>query len=321
VPARLHSLGLLALTLVLASGCAHQRCSSHALAVQVLGSGGPIADDARASSAYLVWVEGRARVLIDAGGGSFVRFGQAGAQLEDLELVGLSHLHVDHSAELPTLLKSGFFSARARPLIVAGPTGAGSFPGTRGWLEALVGSAGAYAYLDWVLDPERGRWTVEVVELDHTAGTPIELPLVPSAPLAEGTRGIRVTALGVDHGPVPALAYRVEIDEHVIVFGGDQTGDGPGFVEFAAGAELLIMHHAVGASPDPASARLHATPARIAEIADAAGVETLVLSHHMARSLAELDDSRASIRAGFDGRLEIAEDLACYPLASGRARP
>ncbi|MDH3622059.1 MAG: MBL fold metallo-hydrolase, partial [Gammaproteobacteria bacterium] len=66
------------------------------VALQVLGSGGPIADDGRASSAYLVWVDGRARVLIDAGGGSFLRFGEAGARFEDLDFVGLSHLHTDH---------------------------------------------------------------------------------------------------------------------------------------------------------------------------------------------------------------------------------
>jgi len=37
-------------------------CTEHdGVAVQVLGSGGPIADDARASSGYLVWVDGRAR--------------------------------------------------------------------------------------------------------------------------------------------------------------------------------------------------------------------------------------------------------------------
>ena len=56
-------------------------CKDAALAVQVLGSGGPVADSARASSGYLVWDHGRARVLIDAGGGTFQRFGAAGARI------------------------------------------------------------------------------------------------------------------------------------------------------------------------------------------------------------------------------------------------
>ena len=46
--------------------------------LQVLGSGGPIADDGRASSGYLLWKDGQARVLIDTGGGIFLRFGEAG---------------------------------------------------------------------------------------------------------------------------------------------------------------------------------------------------------------------------------------------------
>ena len=84
------------------------------VAVQVLGSGGPIADDARASAAYLVWVEGSSLALIDAGGGAFLRFGEAGARFEALDFIGLSHFHTDHSADFPALLKSGRSPSRAR---------------------------------------------------------------------------------------------------------------------------------------------------------------------------------------------------------------
>ena len=38
------------------------------ITLQVLGSGGPIADDGRASSGYLVWFDGKSRFLVDAGG-------------------------------------------------------------------------------------------------------------------------------------------------------------------------------------------------------------------------------------------------------------
>ena len=67
--------------------------------LQVLGSGGPIADDGRASTGYLVWVDGKSRALIDTGGGIFLRFGEAGASFADLDFIGLSHLHTDHSAD------------------------------------------------------------------------------------------------------------------------------------------------------------------------------------------------------------------------------
>ena len=48
-------------------------CTGKGTSLQILGSGGPIADDNRASSSYLIWHEGRARVLVDIGGGSFLR--------------------------------------------------------------------------------------------------------------------------------------------------------------------------------------------------------------------------------------------------------
>jgi hypothetical protein len=52
------------------------------IAVQVLGSGGPDSNDARASSGYLLWLDGEARLLVDAGGGVFLRFGEAKAKFE-----------------------------------------------------------------------------------------------------------------------------------------------------------------------------------------------------------------------------------------------
>ncbi|MBK1621822.1 hypothetical protein CKO42_26275, partial [Lamprobacter modestohalophilus] len=50
------------------------------VAVQVLGSGGPEAQQERTSAGYLLWLEGKARVLVDLGGGSFARYGASGAR-------------------------------------------------------------------------------------------------------------------------------------------------------------------------------------------------------------------------------------------------
>jgi hypothetical protein len=42
-----------------------QTCGGEGVAVQVLGSGGPELEDKRASSSYLVWQDGQARVLVE----------------------------------------------------------------------------------------------------------------------------------------------------------------------------------------------------------------------------------------------------------------
>src|SRR5260370_41133021 len=96
-----------------------QSCSSLGVAVQVLGSGGPELQDKRASSSYLVWEKGQARVLIDAGGGSALRFGESGAQMSQLDVLLFTHFHVDHSGDFSALIKSSWFEDRNRPLPIS----------------------------------------------------------------------------------------------------------------------------------------------------------------------------------------------------------
>ena len=74
--------------------------------LQVLGSGGPESGDKRASSGYIVWIDGKSKVLVDFGGGTSLRFEEVGARIKDVDIILLTHLHVDHTADLPALLKS-----------------------------------------------------------------------------------------------------------------------------------------------------------------------------------------------------------------------
>ena len=271
------------------------------VSLQILGSGGPIADDGRASSSYLVWVDGRARVLIDAGGGSFLRFGEAGAGFADLDFIGLSHLHTDHSAALPALLKSGNFSGRDRSLPIAGPDGEGVFPGLKGFLNAMLdGEDGAYGYLSAYLDGAGGKPMLTPREV--TAGAPA---------LIWSSETVAVDGMRVPHGIVPAVAFRVRAGDTTIVFGSDQNGSDPAFVEFAKDASVLVMHMVVPEDVAGVGRRLHAPPSVIGEIAGQANPGTLVLSHFMARSLEDLEGNVALVARGYGGKIVPADDLVC----------
>ncbi|MGC2297366.1 MAG: MBL fold metallo-hydrolase, partial [Acidobacteriaceae bacterium] len=83
-----------------------QSCGAKGLAVQVLGSGGPELQDKRASTSYVIWDDGRSRVIVDAGGGSALRFGESGARMSQLDVFLFSHFHVDHSSDFPALVFS-----------------------------------------------------------------------------------------------------------------------------------------------------------------------------------------------------------------------
>lgn len=131
----------------------HLFAACEGLAVQVLGSGGPEMGDKRASSAYLVWESGRARALIDMGGGAALRFEEAGAKVNDLDAVLFTHYHVDHSVDFPALIKASFFSDRMRDLPVFGPQGNELMPSTAEFVQALFAQdGGAFRYLGNYID-------------------------------------------------------------------------------------------------------------------------------------------------------------------------
>jgi ribonuclease BN (tRNA processing enzyme) len=295
-------LTLTALLLLASCSPTEAKCPpTDGIALQVLGSGGPIADDARASSGYLLWIDGTARVLIDAGGGTFLRFAEAGARFEDLNWVGLSHVHADHSADFPALLKSGNFSGRQRPLPIAGPAGEGQFPGLKTWLRRIFHrESGAYAYLAGFLDGTSGVPMLISREIDGS-----------DAAVVYRDDLVQVEAMRVPHGIVPAAAFKVTTKGQSFVFGTDQNGSNGDFADFATGASILVMHMVIPESTSGVARRLHAPPSVIGRIAAAAGAGKLVLSHFMARSLRDLDKNVELVRSSYGGDIVLAEDLLC----------
>lgn len=298
---------LLATSIAATAACdpAHAGCSDrNGVVLQILGSGGPIADDGRASSAYLVWVDGVSKVLIDAGGGAFLRFGEAGASFRDLDFVGLSHFHTDHSADFPALLKSGNFSQRKRPLTIAGPGGSERFPGLEDWLSRMLDrESGAYAYLAGFLDGTAGLPMLVKAEIGGE-----------KARVVYTSNELNVEAMRVPHGIVPAVAFKVRAGGKTLVFASDQNGSKSAFLDFASNASLLVMHLVVPEGASGVARRLHAPPSVVGITAEQAKAQKLVLSHFMARSLDDLEANVELVDKHYGGEIVLAEDLACIRL-------
>jgi ribonuclease BN (tRNA processing enzyme) len=290
-----------------------QGCGATPVIVQVLGSGGPRINPTRASSSYLVWLDGHARILIDMGGGAQHRFGESQAKLEDLWMVGISHLHPDHVADLPAFLWLSH-EVRKEPLKIFGPTGNEAAPDFAAFLKLMFDEkTGAFPVLGSALGgtfggsgvrPDIGRVVAGGVRLD--VGVIDAAKAGPS--MVFQREGMTVTAQRIPHGNMPTLAYRVQTGNVSIVFSSDQNGTDPSFVDFAKGADLLIMHLAIAPG---ANVPLHATPAVVGRLAQVAGPKQVIVSHF---GLFDVDAAIADLRTTYDGPLIVATDMQCTPV-------
>lgn len=285
---------------------AANNCDTSA-AVQILGSGGPIAEGHRAASSAVVWIDGKAALLIDAGSGSFVRYGQADVNFEDLQAILITHFHADHVGDLAAILNSGGFADRKASLPVIGPVGNDQFPGVGQHLRALFDEkSGAFRYLSGFLDGRFGlpKLLPREVDVEHAG-----LSLVLDHP------DLQVSAIAVHHGDAPSLAYVVRAAHKVIVFAGDQSFLSEDFVATLKGTrpDLLIMHNVIPEG-DGQPRGLHRWPQSIGEVAAALKPGLLVLSHNMERALRRQQDGESAIRRHYRDKMQIADDLDCFAL-------
>ena len=291
------------------------QCPDKGAAIQVLGSGGPIAEfppkrgGARAGASYLLWIDGEPRLLIDAGAGSFLRFAEAGGKIATLDAILISHYHADHTGDLAGILNSGGFEGRTQPLPVGGPGAAPRFPSTEEFLRRLLSKeTGAFAHNGGYLEGTENKPQLQPRSVDTNVGAapPVGLDV---------SNDYLVMAHPVHHGPAPTLAFVIEVNGKSVVLASDQSFLSERFQTDLTGARptILIAHHVINAEPGQPRG-LHRTPEQIGELAGALEPERLVLSHNMERSLSRLDEGLAAIGASYSGPVTVAADLDCFAL-------
>ncbi|MFC9441941.1 MULTISPECIES: MBL fold metallo-hydrolase [Brevibacterium] len=142
---------------------------------------------------------------------------------------------------------------------------------------------------------------------------------------------VRVTAILVDHRPIfPAFAFRFDTPDGSIVISGD-TGVCDNLVTIAEGADILI-HEVIDmewidgligeASPHPDHNLMqhmlaaHTSIEQVGPQAEAAGVDTVVLTHIVPADGPVEKFQRA--QEGFSGNLVVGEDLMNFGLGAPR---
>ena len=279
-------------------------CGETGVHVQILGAGGPELDDGQASSGYVVWVEGRARVLVDAGPGTARHFEEAGGDLADLEAIVLSNLQTGHSSDLAAFVAGSRLLRRTDPLPIYGPDGGEVTPGFNEWIDLMFGARGAYRDLaDRFSSLSASGFEFVPYQLGTSARDRISVLR---------RDGLVISAIPTDHGPYPALAWRVDVDGVGITFTGDTGNRRQTVKELAAGSVLLVAHHAVPENVRGSARELHMPPSQIGKLAADADVNMVILSHRTNRTRGREDQSRREITEYFKGPVVFANDLECW---------
>ena len=285
------------------------------VALQVLGSGGPDLGARRAATSQLLWVDGRGRVLIDAGGGSAARLSEAGARLADLDVILFTSLTAGHTAELPALVEAARLTGRNRPLPIYGPPAGRSMPSTVTFVRDLFdGARGAYRHLGEVLAPlARSGFKLDPHDVRERPPR-IAAPRTREAPLllVFSNERVRVTALSLKSDATPAAAYRIEAGNRVIAVLGDASQVDAALTPLLADADVLLAAHAVPEDATAAARSGQLPPSLVGSIAGATRAKQLVLTHRSAAALGREDESLAVIRRHYSGPVSFADDLACF---------
>ncbi len=278
----------------------------------VLGSGGAVPTRARAPAAYWVTVDGRS-ALLDPGPGALARLvasPRGPSSVDDLDTVLLSHLHLDHCADLAPLLFAlhSPLPRRETPLVLAGP------PGLAAYLQRLRD-----LYGDWLAPARR-----QVIVHELPPGTLLAPgnPAEPAwRPARDAARGPCLTAFAANHGErrfsSVNLGFRFcDAAGGVFVYAGDGE-DGPDLRQAATGADLLVVECS---TPDELATPGHMTPSAIATLCRAAGPRRVILTHLYPPADA-LDLPALVARHGWTGAVAVAQDGAVYGVPSDRLEP
>ncbi len=286
-------------------GAMADQCQSDRVMLQMLGTRGPELWNNQASTGYLLWLDGKARVVIDAGAGSVQNFEASGARYEDLSLFLFTHFHIDHSSDFPAYVKGGFFTERKDELMLIGPDGNDYLPSADDFLSRLFArKTGLYPYLNSFID---GSGAYRIVPKT----VPSSYRLLDERKVYDRD-GIRVMAVSVHHAVLPALGYRVEMAGCVISFTGDMSGRFHTMPDLAKGSDILVAHNAIPEDETGAGQLLHMKPGYIGSLAAKAGVKKLLLTHLMKRSDGRRDETLKLIREHYQGPLVFARDLQTF---------
>lgn len=300
------------LGLVWLTAAAAQTCGTAPLQVQLLCSDHTTSNGQCAANSYLVWIDGRTRVLIDVGSGASRRFLEAGANAADLDVILLTSLQAEHTTDLPALLQLSLSQGRNRALPIYGPSGNKFSPSTVTFIRALFdGTRGAYRHLGVLLNPlARDAYKLNPQDVGKERSR-LGSRRLSGAAFPQPFTNVRlsVASLYLARETSPVLAWRVDAGNKSVVFSRD-TGSANGSLEqLAKGADLFVLQQPVTARESDRAPPLIAV--EIAGLVEATGVKHVVLARAPRKPELEFVMDEASIN-NVAQSFAAADSLECF---------
>ncbi|NOU97052.1 MBL fold metallo-hydrolase [Paenibacillus sp. LMG 31456] len=289
------------------------------LKVILLGTGTPRSFIGRSKSGAIV-LAGNKTFLVDCGAGVVDQMIKAGVMPQRISDVLFTHHHSDHNSGFFDVFISSWrthvnaervFEGRKVPMSVYGPT----------TTKEIIGKMRESFDFDVNLRVNYNKSTDIGANIEYFES---------NEGVLYDRDGIKITAFEVDHRPVkPAIAFKFEFNGKALVISGD-TIPVDNMVKYSEGIDLLIHEsynkpwldaliekfpeQTVGLS-NPA--KYHTTTLEAAEIARAAGVKHLVLTHHIPAPQ-ETEEAEAAYMEGmneiYSGKITMARDLMEFDL-------
>jgi ribonuclease BN (tRNA processing enzyme) len=289
-------------------------------------AGAPLPVAGRRGTASALVADGRVFV-VDCGRGAPSAFADAGLDFRHLDALFLTHLHVDHTGDLPGMLLYGWgVRGGQRPIGVYGPSRPQMLPSdTDGFARQTIinPQQPAPGTTDLVGHILAGyAYHLNVMPLDAHMPDPGALVRATDVPVTRRTAGaaavpvevcrdgqVRVTAVAVTHGhAIPAVAYRFDTQDGSVVFSGDTTVN-EDLIDLARGADILVhqvadldylaRHGFAGADLDR-MAGLHTDVTQVGMVAQRAQVGELILHHYLPAEPGAIAEADWARRAGQD---------------------
>ena len=246
--------------------------------ITILGSGTCIPSLKRSPCAALI--RGKSiHILLDAGPGTMGQLLKMGIQINDIDMILLSHFHLDHCAEIAPFLFATKYPGfkRKKKLTLVGGTGVKTL------FEKLNN-----AY-DNILDIPEDYF--QIMELNEKGSLDLNL------------EGIQLDYTSVHH-KTESRAFRLtDQTGFSVVYSGD-TDYSNNLIDLSRESDILICESAL---PDGQKVPGHLTPSLAGDIAAKANVKKLVLTHFYP----ECDDVniKAQCQKTFKGQVILAQDL------------